>query len=214
MPICAYLTMQDLSGFFAYDHLTYEPLRELGWEVEEVAWTDSQVDWSRFAAVVIRSTWDYQNHPQKFLETLREIEASGTPLLNPCSICEWNLNKSYLRELAQRNVPIIPSLWPNKLDEAILRDSFQQLATSKIVVKPLVGANADNAFVLQQDDSAGRWGLAFEVYAKQSAIVQPFVDSIIAQGEYSLFYFNGEFSHCILKTPADGDFRGAGRTRW
>jgi len=30
---------------------------------------------------------------------------------------------------------------------------------------------------------------------------------ILSEGEFSLFYFNGEYSHAILKTPKDNDFR-------
>ena len=38
-------------------------------------------------------------------------------------------------------------------------------------------------------------------------MVQPFMNNIIDEGEYSLFYFGGEYSHAILKLPAPGDFR-------
>ncbi len=37
--------------------------------------------------------------------------------------------------------------------------------------------------------------------------VQPFIEAIQSEGEYSLFFFNGEYSHAILKTPKAGDFR-------
>jgi glutathione synthase/RimK-type ligase-like ATP-grasp enzyme len=39
-----------------------------------------------------------------------------------------------------------------------------------------------------------------------SYLVQPFVPEIEA-GEWSFIFFNGVFSHCILKTPRAGDFR-------
>jgi glutathione synthase/RimK-type ligase-like ATP-grasp enzyme len=38
-------------------------------------------------------------------------------------------------------------------------------------------------------------------------MVQPFMPRILDEGEYSLFYFNGEYSHAILKVPAAGEFR-------
>jgi len=34
----AFLTMDSLEGFFCSDHLTYEPLAKLGWEMDEVSW--------------------------------------------------------------------------------------------------------------------------------------------------------------------------------
>src|SRR5690606_32630172 len=36
---------------------------------------------------------------------------------------------------------------------------------------------------------------------------QPFVPEVAEVGEYSLLFFNGQFSHAVLKTPAQSDFR-------
>ena len=38
-------------------------------------------------------------------------------------------------------------------------------------------------------------------------LAQPFVSAVVTEGEYSLFYFDGAFSHAILKTPKERDFR-------
>jgi len=38
-------------------------------------------------------------------------------------------------------------------------------------------------------------------------MVQRFMPYILAEGEFSLFYFNAVFSHAILKVPASGEFR-------
>ena len=38
-------------------------------------------------------------------------------------------------------------------------------------------------------------------------MIQPFVPSVVAEGEWSVFAFGGAVSHAILKTPAAGDFR-------
>jgi glutathione synthase/RimK-type ligase-like ATP-grasp enzyme len=77
----------------------------------------------------------------------------------------------------------------------------------ELVVKPVVGANAVGAFRLHQ----GRWeqsasGVA-EFFRARPALVQPFVDSITTDGEYSLFYFDGAYSHAVRKVPALADFR-------
>jgi hypothetical protein len=37
--------------------------------------------------------------------------------------------------------------------------------------------------------------------------VQPFLPEVLSEGEFSLFYFLGDYSHAILKTPGRGDFR-------
>ncbi|MCH7226699.1 RimK family alpha-L-glutamate ligase [Haloferula sp. A504] len=204
MPRCAFLTLADPTGFFIYDHLAIPPLEALGWSVETLPWTAEDVDWGNFDAVVIRSTWDYQLRPDAFLSRLAEIERAGARVLNPIETCRWNLEKTYLRELEARGVTIIPSLWPDHLDPAVLLESFDHFRTERLVAKPLVGANADGISIIcrYQPDT---WPLA--TFSGQPLIVQPFIESIEGEGEHSLFYFDSEYSHAIVKTPKAGDFR-------
>jgi glutathione synthase/RimK-type ligase-like ATP-grasp enzyme len=203
---CAFLTMEDLTGFYAYDALAFEPLGQLGWSVDEVPWTRPQVDWKQYAAVVIRSTWDYQKQPARFLETLEEIELSGTRLFNPLEICRWNMDKRYLRDLQRKGVSIIPTLWGESIKLSDLDRWTGELNSERLVIKPVVGANADDTFVLscsQLDEFEERLPL----FQARPFMVQPFVESIQSQGEYSLFYFGGQYSHAINKRPQAGDFR-------
>ncbi|MEZ6095549.1 MAG: hypothetical protein R3C03_15190 [Pirellulaceae bacterium] len=202
---CAFLTLEDRTGFFIYDHLLFEPLAKIGWNASEIAWTRDDVDWSTYDAVVIRSTWDYQKTPEKFLETLEKI-ATVTNLYNPVNVCRWNLNKQYLRELSSRGVAIPPTRWLERLNEAEIETTFEKFSTSKIVIKPLIGANADHTFVLRSSDPT-RFEVALEHYQNRPLIAQPFLESITSEGEYSLFYFGGVFSHAICKRPKQNDFR-------
>lgn len=203
----AYLSMGDLTGFFAYDDLSFPALAARGWEGCEIAWDRPNVDWSEFAAVVIRSTWDYTKRSAEFLQALEVIERSGTLLLNSLATVRWNLDKHYLRELEQRGVPIVPTSWLPRLNSrAELLPLFEQFQTMELVVKPTIGANADDAFRLRQDDPAN-WESVEQVYRERPLQAQPFLESIVSEGEYSLFYFDGVFSHAVLKRPATGDFR-------
>ncbi|MGI9535613.1 MAG: ATP-grasp domain-containing protein [Desulfocapsaceae bacterium] len=204
-PKCAFLTLEDRADFCIYDHLLFEPLEKLGWSVEEVPWNHPNIDWERFDAVVIRSTWDYQNAPGEFLSTLAEIE-SVTSLYNPVDICRWNLNKRYLLDLQTKGVQIVPTHWLKRLKQRSIESIFQNSTAERLVAKPLVGANADDTFVLESKDSAS-WNEAICAFSDREAMVQPFIDSIEVEGEYSLFYFGGHYSHAIVKRPADGDFR-------
>jgi hypothetical protein len=38
-------------------------------------------------------------------------------------------------------------------------------------------------------------------------MLQPFLHAVQEEGEYSLFFFSGEYSHAILKVPAAEEFR-------
>jgi hypothetical protein len=100
----AYLSMSDLTGFYAYDHLSFPALAALGWEGSQVAWDQPNTDWGQYAAVVIRSTWDYQRRAEEFLQVLAAIERSGTVLLNSLAIVRWNIDKQYLRDLERLRV--------------------------------------------------------------------------------------------------------------
>ncbi len=198
--------MENTEGFFIYDNLTFGPLNKLDWEVSEIPWTKKSTNWSQFDAVVIRSTWDYQDNASQFINTLEEIDHSGTLLLNPLQTCKWNINKKYLDELSQQGVQIVPTIWLDQLDRVSCTSLFQELSSHKIVVKPLVSANANDTLVLKKDDSKN-WELALKTFQSIPLMAQPFVDSITTVGEYSLFYFDREFSHATLKTPKKGDFR-------
>ncbi|MEW7277373.1 hypothetical protein ABW636_02110 [Aquimarina sp. 2201CG1-2-11] len=41
----------------------------------------------------------------------------------------------------------------------------------------------------------------------KECMIQPFMQNIVDEGEYSLIYFNGKLSHTILKTVGVGDYR-------
>lgn len=202
----AYLTLEIRGDFYIYDHLTVEPLQQLGWRVVEIPWDRPGIDWSEFDAVVIRSTWDYQDSPEHFLQVLAEIENSDTPLFNPLRVCQWNLNKSYLRDLESQGVPIVPTQWLQSLDKAALSNAFEFFGAQQIVAKPMVSANADDTFVLELTEQES-WQPALEIFKAKALMLQPFIQSLTEKGEYSLFYFGNQFSHAILKKPKQGDFR-------
>ncbi len=204
---CAYLTMEDTTGFFIYDHLTFEPLAQLGWHAEEIPWNRNDVRWDEFDVVVIRSPWDYQNDPDDFLRVLTEIDASSARLENPLDIVRWNLQKTYLNDLQERGVAIVPTVWLCGLDNQKIADLYRTFNVDEIIVKPVIGANADDTFRLAKDQQPEQARAAVATFQDRPLMAQPFLHAIVDEGEYSLFYLGGEYSHCIRKVPKVGDFR-------
>lgn len=194
--------MDSLDGYVSDDELAIGPLAELGWDVRTLSWRDRSIDWNDFDLVVIRTTWDYQRDPGAFLATLKRIQSSNARLENPLDVVKWNLDKRYLRELANAGISIVPTLW----DATYSQDSFDRwlgdLSTDEIIVKPTVSATAEHTYRLASFEP----GLA-EVFSDRPFMVQPFVPAIVTEGEYSLFYFSGRYSHTIVKTPKTADFR-------
>lgn len=195
------LTLEDRTGFVIDDALAIEELRARGHEVDEVPWSRPGVEWSRYALVVVRTPWDYTLRPDAFLQVLARIEAQA-PLENPRAVIEWNLRKTYLRDLEERGVPIVPTTWGRGAEELrALRP------TGAVVVKPIVGANSRDTFVIDGRSSGAEVARVAALYREREWMVQPFVRSVIEEGEHSLVYFGGVFSHAIVKTPKAGDFR-------
>ncbi|MGB3542857.1 ATP-grasp domain-containing protein [Rubrivirga sp.] len=202
MPACTFLTMADLGHYVDYDRDAVAPLADRGWTVDFVPWR-TNADWSAYDLVVIRTPWDYQNDPDAFFAVLQEIDAA-TRLENPLEVVRWNLHKTYLRDLEAAGVPIVPTTWGRDLDAATLAALEDEWGEAGGVVKPIVGACAEDAFRLGPDlDSAE----AIATFADRDFMAQPFVQSVVTEGEFSVFVFGGAVSHAILKTPVAGDFR-------
>ena len=207
MRRCGFLTLEDSTGYVIDDELAYAPLAALGWRVDAISWRRPHVEWQAYDAAVIRSTWDYVTDPEAFLEVLAEIKRSGTPLFNSLDLVRWNIRKTYLRDLAERGIPVVPTIWRERLNRGDLPDLLKEVGTPEVVIKPVVGLNASGAFRLNAQTAHSRASELSAYYADRALMVQPFLSAITTEGEFSLFYFNGEHSHTILKVPKTADFR-------
>ncbi len=204
MRRCVFLTMDQPDGFYIYDDLVSEPMASRGWQVETVPWTTSTTCWDDCDLVVIRSTWDYQNDVARFLKALEEIDRSHARLENHLEVVRWNIHKTYLRDLEERGVPVVPTLWTTGLDPHRWSKLKDECGTERVVVKPVIGANADDTFRLE---NSAELRVAHNVLRDREVMVQPYLETIETVGEYSLFYFGGTYSHTVLKRPRSGDFR-------
>ena len=198
--------MKNPEGFFTYDHLLIAPLAARDWRVVDVPWNETAFSWNQVDAVIIRSPWDYQQAPRQFLDVLASITRSGTPLFNSLEVVRWNIRKTYLLDLERLGIPIVPTIWGAQLTSAEVSGAFEQFETDQLVVKPVVGANADHTYRLRHGDSQALQ-LALQSHGQREYQLQPFLSSIQTDGEWSLFVFGGQYSHAILKRPARGDFR-------
>ena len=199
--------MDSLEDFECSDHLVIEPLAQLGWHAEEVSWKRTDCDWNQYDLVVIRSPWDYQQDFEHFLEVLQTIENSSALLANSLDTVNWNINKKYLAELESKGIEIVPTLWRNSLTADELPKLFEHFATDEIIIKPCVSANADDTFRLTRSRLAEFSDTLITLFSNRDCMIQPFMSSVIEEGEFSLFYFNHQYSHAILKVPSSGDFR-------
>lgn len=193
--------MDDLGSYVSDDDLAIQPLGELGVAVETISWRQTERAWSDFELVVIRTPWDYQSSPDEFLAVLETIE-SQTRLENPLDIVRWNLDKRYLREMETRGERIVPTIWDATYNAAEFDRWLDEFSVDEIIIKPTVSATAEHTYRLKTFDASLE-----SVFSTRDFLVQPFMPNIIAEGEFSLFYFNGQYSHAINKSPKTNDFR-------
>jgi glutathione synthase/RimK-type ligase-like ATP-grasp enzyme len=204
---CAFLTMQDPGNFVTDYQLAIPPLERLGWSVVCVPWRDPANQWSDYDAVYLCTPWDYPAHAGEFMQVLQSIEDSGAVLVNSLALVRWNLEKTYLRDLEKQGAAIVPSSWYDGFNAQDLQRNFTLHNTNKLVLKPQLGANAADTFVLQNPVAEKLKTKLGELFRDRPFLVQPFIESIKAEGEYSLFFLGGAYSHCIQKIPKSGDFR-------
>jgi len=207
MKRCAFLSMDSLEDFFSYDTMLFEPLKKVGWLAEEVSWRKMDVDWNNYDVVVVRTTWDYQEDVEGFMACLQRIEASTARLQNSLKIVEWNISKSYLKNLQNQGINIVPTLWFDSFSLHEVQAGFTYFDSPQLVIKPLVSANADHTYRLTPEKLVEQADELKAIFATREFMLQPFLTGIIDEGEYSLFYFGGHYSHSILKQPESGDFR-------
>lgn len=204
---CAFLAMDSSEGWSIDADLGVPPLEARGWCVESVPWRSPHVDWDGFDAVYIGTPWDYPDDVDRFLDVLERIDRSRAVLVNELGLVRWNIRKTYLRDLESRGAAIVPSRWREHLEPGVLAQCFDELSTERLIVKPVVGTNARDTYLLTRKAAGDSEKLLMRAFFDRAVVIQPFIERVQSEGEYSLFYFGNAFSHAILKTPKARDFR-------
>jgi hypothetical protein len=213
MPRIALATASKFPHLTADDRLLLPPLAALGIEAAPAIWDDPRTDWSRFDAIVIRSCWDYHLKPEAFLDWIAKLEEAHIALFNTAALLCWNCDKSYLRDLEARDIVIVPTFWPGvhqtslRGDTISLKDKLRELGWHKAVVKPRISATAHRTLLVRASDAENAQSHFEDLHRGPGVMVQRFVESIANEGEWSLLFFAGQFSHAVLKKPRAGDFR-------
>jgi len=202
IAIATCATYPELKGD---DERLRETLRDRGCEADLVVWDEAGVDWSAYDLCLVRSTWDYHEKHEQFLAWARDV-AAATKLHNPAGLIAWNSEKTYLRELAEAGVPTVPTVWIGRGTQVDVEQILSREGWQEAVLKPVVDLGARNLHRVRAGSGEAEEALA-TVLSRQDAMAQPFLPSLQAEGELSLIYIDGIFTHAVRKQPAKGDFR-------
>lgn len=177
-----------------------EALTAAGMDVVPVPWTAAG-ELDGFDLVLPLVAWGYHLQYPEWLAFLDRAEGSGVPMINPPALLRWNGDKAYLAELADADVPTVPTMAVEACCDADLEEARRRFGSDWLVIKPPVSASASGTHRLGVNDD-----LPTDSRGKPM-IVQPLVEEIGRTGEFSLMLFDGEFSHAVVKRPKSGDFR-------
>jgi glutathione synthase/RimK-type ligase-like ATP-grasp enzyme len=203
--LIALVTSEEFPELEPDSRLLFPALEEAGVQAVPAVWTDPSVDWSSFDAIVVRSPWDYFMHAREWAAWLDRVEASGVPTWNPLKVIRWNSHKSYLQQLAGAGVPVVDTVMTQGDGAVDLQDVLAGAGWEDAVVKPAIDGGATRLFrVSDVDDAQERFE---SLMADGDVLVQPYLPSIVDQGELSLIYLGGELSHVVRKKAKPGDIR-------
>jgi glutathione synthase/RimK-type ligase-like ATP-grasp enzyme len=186
------------------DRILVAALRKRGFAVAYAIWSDPDVDWSRSRVCLVRSTWDYYRHCDRFARWI-DHAASVSIVQNDPALLTWNSHKSYLRELERRGVPVVPTAWLHRGAAANLKAIQADRGWEDMVIKPACGAATYGVMHVVSDEASLYKCQAHlgHLLRKNDVLVQPYLESVREYGERALIFINGTYSHAVVKKAFD-----------
>ncbi|USQ95999.1 ATP-grasp domain-containing protein [Caulobacter sp. RL271] len=175
------------------------PLRARGLVVAAQPWTDP-VEKDQARLVMPLLAWGYHGREAEWFAFLDGLERDGIRVANPAAVMRWNSIKTYLVELAGKGAPVVPTHTHDQLTPEAVQAAFDAFGVDEVVVKPQISGGSHETIRVKRHGS-------LEGGPSGPALIQPFLPAVGEEGELSLFYFDGHFSHAVTKVAVQGDFR-------
>ena len=188
------------------DQLLKEALERKGLRVHRIDWTNTDFDFSSTRSVIFRSTWDYTERYEEFLRFIHSL-FTRTMIFNPASILLWNLDKHYLRDLQMRGVRIPETIYIERNSKTNLRQLFIRHGFGEAILKPAISAGARHTYRLNSGNLQEHEELFQRLINDEAMMLQPFLSSVMTEGEKTLVVIGGRYTHAVIKKAKEGDFR-------
>jgi len=206
MKRVAFVTCSEFPKLSESDRYVIPPLEHAGITVTATPW-DRNIPWESFSSIILRSCWNYHYRYDNFIDWLNQIEHLDIPLWNPAPLVHWNSRKTYLQDIAKKNIQTIPTVYLTQGVPYDLTSYFRDHDEDEIVVKPTIGASAYQIFSVTRNTIPEGQRRLNTLLASSDCMVQPLMERVRREGEYSFIFINGIHTHTVLKTPPKGDFR-------
>jgi glutathione synthase/RimK-type ligase-like ATP-grasp enzyme len=176
------------------------PLRGKGLTVASQPWTD-KVEKDQARLVMPSLAWGYHGRQDEWFAFLDGLERDGIRVANPADVMRWNSTKTYLVELAGQGAPVVPTRAHDLLTLEHVQAAFDTFGVDEVVVKPQISGGSHETIRVRRHSGSLAGG------PSGPALIQPFLPAVGEEGELSLFFFDGQFSHAVTKVALAGDFR-------
>ena len=195
---------KDSASLTADDIVLRDAMERHGQTVSPHRWGDPVAPQSE---LLIRSTWDYVEHPERFRQWLDHLDERHAVVHNPTSMLRWSMHKGYLPDLAENGIAVVPTVVVRKRTRTTIHRLKQALGSHELVIKPAIGGTARLAIHTGRITDAEADQHLQAMLHSEDAIAQPYIPTITTDGELSVVAIAGHVTHTVRKTPARGDWR-------
>ena len=134
-----------ISNVSREDELVINALKEKNLSVVKKDWNDSIFDWETTRSILFRSTWDYFDKFELFKKWFSETK-NKCLMINSTETIEWNIDKHYLLDLQEHQIPIPNSEFIKRGSSIDLSLLMQKKNWNEIVVKPTISGAAKHTY--------------------------------------------------------------------
>ncbi len=206
-PSVALVTCAEYPALPPDDLLLVAALERRGLRPLAARWDDPAVRWDRYAAVVLRATWDYHHRATEFEGWLERLQRSGARVFNPLPTVRWNLRKTYLRDLEAAGLDVAGTVWAAAGSSTTLRRIAAESGWATMVVKPTISSTGWETWLVERAGVPADEERFARLLAVRDLMIQPFLRGILTEGETSLIFLDGRYSHAVRKRARPGEFR-------
>lgn len=189
------------------DQLAVDALRQAGHTVLPVIWGKPIQTLNDYDLVIIRSPWDYMESNESikhFFNWITELASAGINIANPCQLMQWLLDKHYLADLSRQGIATIPTTYLKYSTNIDLSAMFRE--KGQYILKPCISNAGVGLYHIASLADAEQYQNEMDhALSTQSYMLQDFIPEIKTQGEWSLIYIGGKYSHAIHKLPAQNE---------